>query len=164
MSGYAATYEKGFDTPEGVRIWTLIGEKLESLKGNFTNQILNTMVSDGKTLNSYIIDAYNSFTNTEVNDRFSTVSDITQYLQKAGVEVNECLKENDFPIVERFKKELRECQVLVRVYDQYCLNNVLQEIAQGEQPEVDSVIRGRTSVTRSLAELRASFESSDNEE
>ena len=165
MSTYAATYEKGFDTPVGQHIWTLIGKKLESLKGKFTNQILNMMVSEGKTLNSYIIDAYNSFTNTEVNDRFSKVSDITLHIQKAGIMVNECLKENNFYIVQRFKKELMECQALVKTYDQYCLNIVLQEKFQADQREVESPfdVEG-PSIGDSLLKLRTCFESSDNEE
>ena len=165
-STYAATYEKGFEKPDGMRIWTLIGEKLERLKEKLTNRILNTIVSDGKTLNSYIIDAYNSFTNTEVNDRFSKVSDMTLHLQKAGIMVNECLKENDFYIVKRFKVELMECQSLVKTYDQYCLNIILQEKVQADQREDESTldVEKGPSIEDSLLKLRTCFESSDNEE
>lgn len=167
MSTYAATYEKGFEKPDGIRIWTLIGKKLENLKEKLTNRILNTIVSDGKTLNSYIIDAYNSFTNTEIANRFSKVRDITLHLQKAEFMVTEWLKtSDDYYIVKIFKTKLMECQVLVRTYDHYCLNTVLQEIVQAKQPEDVSVldVQESSSVDKSLLELRACFESSDNEE
>ena len=120
MSRYDETYEKGFDTPVGLHIWTSIGKKLESLKYMIDNSgILKSVVSEGKTLNSYIIDAYKSFTDTEIENRFSKVREITLHLEKAESIVIEWLIRNSFHKVSKFKTEITECVLLVGIYSHY---------------------------------------------
>lgn len=136
MSKYDEAYEKGFDTPVGMRIWTLIGEKLESLKYMIHNSgILKSVVSEGKTLNSYIIDAYKSFTDTEIENRFLKVREITPHLEKAESIVIEWLIRNAFHKVSTFKTEIRECVLLVGIYSHYNTEifNYVKKIGKNER-------------------------------
>lgn len=167
MSRYDETYEKGFDTPVGQHIWTSIGEKLESLKRKMkTSTLLKIIVQVHIELQAYITDSEFIFYDKRIKNRFEKVGDIKSNLQKAEAFLIKFSKENDSDIADKFKTQIADCQVLVRAYDQYCLNIVLQEIVQAKQQEDVSVldVQEGPSIEDSLLKLRTCFESSDNEE
>ena len=61
--------------------------------------------------------------------------------------------------------QIWECQIRVRMYDQYCIDEIIQNKIQNYKTKVSVLdVQEGSSVKNSLLKLRTCFEGSDNEE
>ena len=156
---------KCFNLPISLEMWDSIGLSLKDIDVYMGEETL--LFGIFQISHGHILSALEIFNSKTITNNFSKTRDITRHLEKAESYImNHLQTEGGIPSAEDLMTKIQECQVRVRMYDQYCIDDCIKRHFQTYKVEDESTIQEEeeSSIGKSLAELRACFEGSDNEE
>lgn len=154
---------KCFSLPISLEMWDSIGLSLKDIDEYMGEETL--LFGIFHIAHGHILSAIGIFNSKTITHNFSKTRDITIHLEKAESDI--ILKKEGYVSDEydELMDQIWECQIRVRMYDQYCIDDIIQNKIQNYKTKVSVLdVEGGPSVENSLLKLRTCFESSDNEE
>lgn len=154
---------KCFNLPISLEMWDSIGRSLQDIDVYMGEETL--LFGIFQISHRHILSALGIFNSKTITNNFSKTRDITIHLEKAESDINLKRQGHVSDEYDELMDKIWECQIRVRMYDQYCIDEIIQNKIQNYKTKVSVLdVEEGSSVENSLLKLRACFESSDNEE